>query len=94
MITDREKLLFKMLGKDVNQLRLPVRIKANVIATSSKTMLDFLSIADIGERYKDFGGKSIGELHYFLAFYGVDENWVIDDEMRERYYELKSQMLF
>lgn len=94
MITDQEKILFRMLGKEVKELRLPVRIKANIIATNSETMLDFLSIADMDERYKDFGSKSMEELHYFLAFYGIDEYWEIDHKMRERYYLLKSQRLF
>ena len=83
MSTDQEEILFRMLGKNIQQLKLPVRLIANIIATNSETMLDFLSIADLQERYYGFGRKGMEGLHYFLAFFGVDEYWVIDDEMRE-----------
>jgi len=94
MITDREKILFRMLGKKVRDLRLHPRLMNSIYSTGAETMLDFLSIAELEERYKNFGRKSMEELHYFLAFYGIDEYYVIDDEMRERYYILKSQRLF
>lgn len=90
IFSEKEKILYPILGKKLPRLRdLSPRVQVMMLLTGSKTLFDFLCIADIDWRYENFGRKSLTETHEYLKHFDMRYDTVLDETTRERFYIFK-----